>query len=122
MPFDASSSGPELDARSIGARRIALEGSARARKIGKRTNAGVVRSGRKYRRRKRTATHIEDSETTVKMADPVPEVIVISCCVMYRKGNAGCPGDEGDVASDVAGSHGVVVEPEAAGDEWRTCN
>lgn len=46
MPFVASSSVLALEARSIGTRRIAVEGSARARKIGTSRKAGVVRKGR----------------------------------------------------------------------------
>jgi hypothetical protein len=78
IPFDASSSGPELEARSIGTRRIALDGRATERKIGTRRKAGVERRGRKCRRRKRTATQVVAKERTVKMVDPVPDVIVVA--------------------------------------------
>src|SRR5271154_3184249 len=54
MPFDASSSDLALDARSMGTRRTMLAGRARDRKIGTRRYAGAVRSGRKWRRSRRT--------------------------------------------------------------------
>ena len=76
IPLDASSSGPELEARSIGTRMMALVGRARARKLGTRRNAGVDRKGRKYRRRKSTATQTVDSARTVKIVEPAAETII----------------------------------------------
>lgn len=46
MPLAASSSARELEARSMGTRRMMLIGRVRARKMGSRMYEGVVRRGR----------------------------------------------------------------------------
>ena len=65
----------------MGTRSIILTGSASARKIGIRRKAGVVRRGRKCRRRKSTHIEMNKSEEMAKSSDPTREYIFISCSV-----------------------------------------
>jgi len=75
IPFDASSSGLALDARSIGTSRIALDGSAIARNIGRRRKAGADRRGRKWRRRRRTTVQMIRRARSANTSDAAEEAM-----------------------------------------------
>lgn len=73
MPFEASSSDRALDARSIGTKRMALAGSARAKKIGTRRNAGDERRGRKCRSSSNTIRQIVTKAKIANTSEPADD-------------------------------------------------
>lgn len=68
-PLVASSSTMALDARSIGTSNTMAAGSHNAKNTVTRTYAGVVRSGRKYRRIRRTMTEKTSNAISEKTSD-----------------------------------------------------
>lgn len=75
MPLDADSGTPELDVKSIGTSKKILMGRARARKTGTVRYAGVARSGKKWRRSRRTKMEITASARSANTSDPTEEPI-----------------------------------------------
>ena len=59
----------------MGTRRMILIGRARDRKMGRTRYAGVVRRGRKWRRRRRTSIETKASANNAKASDAIEDVI-----------------------------------------------
>jgi hypothetical protein len=70
MPRDASLAVRELEARSIGTSRMMLVGRASEKKMGTSRYAGVVRRGRKWRRRSSTSREMATRASRAKMSEP----------------------------------------------------
>jgi len=77
IPFETSSSVLALEARSIGTRSTALEGKTKARKMGTRRKAGVVRNGRKCLNSRSTTIEIERKANIAKELEPAEEAILL---------------------------------------------
>jgi hypothetical protein len=61
----------------MGTSRMILMGRARARKIGSMRYAGVVRKGRKWRRRRRTKVVMDAKANKAKVSDPNDDFIAV---------------------------------------------
>ena len=59
----------------MGTRRMILIGRARDRKMGRTRYAGVVRRGRKWRRRRRTKIEMKARANNAKASDGIEDVI-----------------------------------------------
>ena len=59
----------------MGTRSMILIGRARDRKMGTTRYAGVVRRGRKWRRRRRTSNEMKASAKNAKASDAIEDVI-----------------------------------------------
>ena len=60
----------------MGTRRMILIGRARDRKMGRTRYAGVVRRGRKWRRRRRTSIETKASANNAKASEAIEDVII----------------------------------------------
>ena len=61
----------------MGTRSMILMGRARDRKMGRTRYAGVVRRGRKWRRRRRTSMEMKASANNAKASDAIEDVISV---------------------------------------------
>ena len=62
----------------MGTRRMILIGRARDRKMGRTRYAGVVRRGRKWRRRRRTNNEMKANANKEKASDAIEDFISVS--------------------------------------------